>query len=234
MGVSRMALVAGLLAGGLSSAHAVVAVPDSVVYTDAASFLSDTGITGFESFESLAGAPRGSSAVGVAAFSIQPVGLAQLGVQTGPSTPNEGYGSQATHGTQYLLSYLPPDPDTGAYRAPGTLRFDFKTPVTAFGIHLIDLGETVGQVVVQTDQGGLSGGQTVLNFSGNLNNGSVSFFGVTQAQAFRSLSLTVTGLDEAYGLDQAYVLSVPEPQQAVLMAAGLLPLLIAARRRRAS
>lgn len=229
----REPLLAAMLAGSLGHAQAVVALPGFELYTDAGDFLSATGISGFESFESQSARARGTAAVVASAFSITPLGLAQLGVQDGPDSPEPGYGAQATHGTHYLLSYLPPEPGTGTLRAPGTLRFDFQAPVTAFGIRLVDLGEASGEVQVKTDAGALSGGETVLSFAGGLGSGNRSFVGVVQGSAFRSLSLTVTGLDEAYGLDQAYVLSVPEPQQALLMAAGLVPLLAAARRRRA-
>lgn len=221
-----------LLAGALGPAQAFVAL-DHETFTDAGSFLATTGLVAFESFESLSARVRGSGPVVTAGFSVTPLDPALLGVQNGPESPETGYGTAPTHGSNYLFSYLPPEPGSGALRAPGTLRFDFLAPVTAFGIHLVDVGEAPGTISLRTNAGGLSGGETLLEFAGGGPNGAVSFVGVVQLTAFTSLSLTVNGLDEAFGLDQAYIQAVPEPHQAALLAVGLLPLIALARRRRA-
>jgi hypothetical protein len=223
---------AATLASGFVSAHAAGSLLGFEIYTDAGAFLAATGNPGFESFETIAARVRGSAAVVTAGFKVTPEGTAQLGVQTDPETPETGHGSGATEGTHYLFSYLPPEPGTGAQRAPGTLRFDFHAPVTGFAVRLTDLGEAIGNVTVQTNVGPLNSPETVLSFPSALDNGTVSFFGITQTTAFTSLSLTVTGLDEAYGLDQVYIQSVPEPEGWALLAAGLIPVIAFARRRR--
>ena len=228
----RLWAVAATLASGALSAQATGSILGFEIYDDAGAFLAATGNPGFESFETIAARLRGSAPVVTAGFTVTPVGLAQLGVQSGPEAPETGYGTAATHETHYLFSYLPPEPGTGNLRAPGTLRFDFNTPVTGFAVRLTDLGEADGAVIVQTNVGPLSSPETVLSFPSVIGGGPVSFFGITQTTAFTSLSLTVTGLDEAFGLDQVYIQSVPEPEGWALLAAGLVPIIAFARRRR--
>ena len=74
---------------------------------------------------------------------------ALLGVQTGPDSPETGFGSAATHGSHYLFSYQP-------NVATGTLQFSFATPTSAFGLNLIDVGEVTGEILLQTNNGGQS------------------------------------------------------------------------------
>ena len=133
----------------------------------------------------------------------------------------------ATHGSRYLFSWLPGQPS-------GTLRFDFQTPTLAFGLNLTDLGEVTGEVRLDTNNSGLPASTVVYTFgSSNLpGNGSVLFAGVSQDTPFSSVTLTITGVDEAYGVDKVYVQSVPEPGEWAMMLAGLVPLVGIARRRR--
>lgn len=213
-----------LIAG--SQAQAFTFTPDATLYQDEASFTSANPGLGFESFESVAGRVRGSGSVTVGGLSVTPLGNALLGVQTGANAPETGFGSEATHGSRYLFSYLP-----GV--ATGTLQFSFATPTSAFGLNLIDVGEVTGEILLQTNNGGQS--LVARNFgSGNLlGSGSVLFVGLSQDLAFTSITLTVTGVDDAFGVDKVYVQSVPEPGEWAMLLAGLLPVAALARRRRA-
>ena len=219
------ALGASLLALG-TPASATFAIGPSV-YEDEASFTSANPGLGFESFELVAGRPRSGSAVVTGGFTVTPVGSALLGVQTSATAPEDGFGSGATHGNRYLFSYL-------ANQPTGSLRFDFTTPTLSFGLNLTDIGEAAGEIQMQTDTSGSSEPLVVRGFGGNdlLPNGSVLFIGLTQDMPFTSVTLTITGNDEAYGLDKVYVQSVPEPGEWAMMLAGLVPLAVMARRRR--
>ena len=220
-------LGASLLAIGTQASASFAVLPDVTRYDTEASFTSAHPGVGFESFESVAGRLPGAGAVPVGGFTVTPQGGAQLGVQTSATTPQDGFGSSATHGSRYLFSYL-------ANQPTGTLRFDFAAPTTAFGLNLTDIGEVAGEIQLQTDTSGQALPVVVRSFgSGNLlSNGSVLFIGLSQDVPFSSLTLTITGVDDAYGLDKVYVQSVPEPGEWALMLAGLVPLVGIARRRR--
>jgi hypothetical protein len=207
-------------------ASASVTLPAFDFYASEAAFTGATGLSAFESFEGLSGAPRSGSSVVVGGFSVIPVGPALLGLQTGAQTPEPGNGANATHGTNYLLSYLP-------NQATGALRFEFNSPVTAFGLNLVDVGEAVGTVVVQTNSGELNSPFAAFTFTAQslLANGNVLFLGFSQSTSFSSVTLTVNGIDDSYGLDKVYVQTVPEPGQSALLLAGLLALSRAVRRR---
>ena len=221
--ISATAVVLALSSFGAS---AIVAVSSFNFYTSEAAFTSATGLSAFESFEALAGSSRSANPVVVSGFTVVPVGLALLGVQVGAETPETGNGASATHGSNYLLSYLPNQPT-------GSLRFDFNTPVTAFGLHVIDAGEAAGDIIVQTNSGESSTPFAAFSFT-NLTlqpNGNVLFLGFSQSTSFTSLTLTVNGVDDSYGLDKVYVQSVPEPGQWATLLAGLLSVFGVVRRR---
>lgn len=220
------ALATALLLAGSQAQAVVAAIPDATLYQDETSFTGDNPGLGFQSFESVAGRVRGSGSVTVGGLSVTPLGGALLGVQTGPDSPETGFGSAATHGSHYLFSYQP-------NVATGTLQFSFTTPTSAFGLNLVDVGETTGEILLQTNNGGQS--LVARSFgSGNLlGSGSVLFVGLSQDIPFTSITLTVTGVDDAFGVDKVYVQSVPEPGEWALMLAGLLPVAALARRCRA-
>ena len=196
-----------------------------LTYTSEAAFLAATSNLAFESFESSAPQALGSgggSAVVTSAFTVTPQGPATLGVQDGPDSPGSGFGSVATDGTHYLFSYLPNQPT-------GTLRFDLSRPTTSFGLNLIDLGEADGTLSFVTDTGDAAGGITAFTFPPNFNNGNVLFFGFTQTDAFTQVLLTVTGIDDAFGIDKVYM--VAEPGGLALLLAGLAAFAARSRRR---
>jgi hypothetical protein len=217
----------------LAAAFTLCAAPAQaalVTYTSEGAFLAGAGPVAFESFEQVAAralATGAGAAVATSAFTVSPVGTATLGVQDGANSPGNGFGSAATDGTHYLLSYLPQQPT-------GTLRFVFSQPVTSFGLNVMDVGEIDGTVALATDVGDGAGGFTAFSFPPGLNNGTVLFFGFTQSTPFSEVFLTINGVDEAYGVDKVYSSvagRVPEPGSLAL-ALGALALMGGRLRRR--
>lgn len=215
---------AAMLAWGTQASASLTIPPEPLVHDDPATFAATHPGAALESFESVAGRVRSGSPVSTPGFTVTPLGTALLGVQTGTEAPETGFGTGPTDGTRYLFSWLPGLPT-------GSLRFDLSGPATAFGLQLTDLGETPGEIQLQTDSGA---SVTVHSFNaGNLlPNGSVLFAGLSQATPFQSVTLTITGVDEAYGIDLVAVQAVPEPGEWSLLLAGLGTLALALRRRR--
>lgn len=184
------------------------------VYTDQATFIAATSGAATESFETLDGVSRGLAPIVAPRFTVSTTGT-PIGVQTGPDTPDPGFGAAATDGTHYVSVYLPS-------QAQGTITFTLSGPSSAFGLALLDVGEAQGTVTLTTNAGGYSGGQQVLSFPGGAPSGAVFFAGLMQDLPFTQVSLTVSGIDEAYGLDDVRVLAVPEAGSAAMLAAGLM------------
>lgn len=194
-------------------------------YTSEAAFAAAAGSTVMESFEALAAQARSLAPVVAPGFTVS-TGGTPIGLQVGPDTPLAGFGAAATEGSHYLSAYLPGLPQ-------GTIRFTLAAPTTAFGFNLIDVGESAGTVALQTNAGTYAAGVTLLSTSGGSPSGSVLFVGITQATPFTTIDLTVTGIDEAYGVDRVFLSAVPEPAQAGLLLGGLAALAGLARRRKA-
>ena len=214
-----------LAASAASAGFCALAFVPSVSTAALVTFTSEAAFTGArpglssESFESNAGQVLATSTtVSTPGFSVSTVGTATLGVQTGANAPNTGNGAFATDGTHYLLSYLPNQPT-------GTLRFDFASVSNSFGLTFTDVGEAAGVITISTNAGDTAGGITAYTFGPTLPNGSALFFGFSQTAAFSQVFITVTGVDESYGLDKVYFGAqgnrVPEPGSLGLMLLGL-------------
>lgn len=208
---------------GATAAHGAHSADAS--YQDAASFLAAAGGTTVEGFETTPARLRSLDALVTPLLTIATT-AAPIGVQTGPDAPAAGYGAAAVDGSHYVSVYLPDLPQ-------GTIRFDLARPSTAFGLYLTDVGETDGQILLRTNAGAFSSDLVVGAHPPLLPNGNLRFVGLTQAQPFTQVFLTVQGLDEAYGLDAVHVSAVPEPMSATLFGLGLAGLAaMTARRRR--
>ena len=200
--------LSALLGGFAANAQAQI-----TTFTDEASFLAGAGSVSFESFEGVAPSLRASTPISVSLFTVTPApGL--IGIQNGPNSPETGFSAFAVDGANYLFAYRPNLP-------AGTLRFDFSNPTTAFGFYMTDNGETDGAVTLQTNAGDAAAGITAKSFPPLLGNGSVFFFGFTQATPFTQLLLTSTGIDDSFGLDKIYAQAVPEPGALILSVSGL-------------
>jgi MYXO-CTERM domain-containing protein len=207
----------------LLAALALPAAAGDGSFTDEAAFAGAAGGVSIEGFESLAPSVRSNAPVLTPRFKITALS-AGIGIQSGPDGPNIGFGGGATDGTHWLSVYQPGE-------APGTLRFDLQAGSRAFGLQLSDVGEIDGTVSLRTDAGAFAGGVTLLSYPPTVSNGTVQFIGLTQAQAFHHVYLTITGVDEAFGIDRVQLSVVPEPAPAAMALAGLLLLAVARRRR---
>jgi PEP-CTERM motif len=214
--VAARSAVASLYASLFASA--VLLLP-GLVQAANATFSSET----IESFETTAPRLRSTDPLATPLFTLTG-GTTPIGVQSGINMPEEAFGAVPTNGLRFLSVYLPNQPQ-------GTLVFDLTSPAKAFGFNITDVGETAGVITLRTDTGAYAAGITVATFSSNLGNGNVQFYGLTQDQPFTRVFLTVTGLDDAYGLDKIYVTAVPEPGSVLLMALGVAALVRQARRR---
>ena len=145
-------------------------------------------------------------------------GTTPIGVQDDLNNPEDAFGAVATDGLRFLPVYLSNQPQ-------GTLVFDLTSSATPFGFSITDVGEVSAAINLRTNTGAHANGITVSTFPPGFGNGNVQFYGLTQDQPFSRVFLTVTGNDDAYGLDKIYVTTavsaVPGAAAALLMAAGL-------------
>jgi hypothetical protein len=147
-------------------------------------------------------------------------------VQSTSASPEPGFGSFGTLGPAYAFVYLP-------NQGQGTLRIDLAAPATAFALDLTDVGEVEGVINLRTNVGAFAAGVNVATFPPTFANGSAFFYGLTQNVAFTQIFLTVSGIDEAYGIDNVRVAVVPEPVTLALWGLGLGALALRRRRDRA-
>jgi hypothetical protein len=194
------------------------------VFTTESSFAAAAGAASIESFETTAPRARSTAPLTTARFTLTG-GATPIGVQSGVDNPEPAFGAVATDGVRFVSVYLPNQPQ-------GTLVFDLLTPAKAFGFNITDVGEASGVVTLRTDTGAYAAGINVATYPPTFGNGNVQFFGLTQDLAFSRVFLTVTGLDDAYGLDKIYITAVPEPTTALLMGLGAAALWMRGRRGR--
>jgi hypothetical protein len=213
----------------LALAMSLAAVPAlghaaNLTFDDASAFASAAGTLLVESFETatpsvrIAGVPVITSLLAVSS-SVTPIG-----VQSGANAPSDGFGAFATDGVQYLSAYR-------EGLGIGTLRFDLAAPTRAFGFDLTDIEVTGGLIGLKTDIGGFEGGVLLETVSGNVNNASRRFFGITQDDPFSTVFVTITGIDDAVGIDNIRIAAVPLPAPALLLGAGVAALAAARRRK---
>lgn len=215
-------LPASLLTLGLIGLAGPAAAAVNGTYATEGSFAANAGAVVIEGFET----------VSPVALGLTPVVAPRLTVNGGSTpigvigSPGGGFGAEATEGSRYLLVYA-------AGVQQGTIDFALGAGSHAFGFNITDVGETAGELRIRTDVGAYSavGGVSLATFAGSLGSGNVQYFGITQSQAFSHVYLTVTGVDEAYGIDKISVSAVPEPASALLMLAGLAGVGVWRRRR---
>ena len=226
-----VASVAACMAFGATHVRAADAT-----FTSESLFQAAAGSTVMESFESVAARLRANTPVVAPLLTVNPLAGAMIGIEDVSVSPGGGFGSYATDGTRYLLSYVDPVPgtfpDPAVLQPTGTLHFALNGPARAFGLTITDVGEVDGTVKLFTGNGAFVGGVTVLSFPPTAGNGGRMFIGLTQDTSFTDVYLTVSALDEAYGVDRILVASVPEPAEYALMLAGLVLVGTAARRKR--
>lgn len=201
-------LLAVVVAGSIVSRAAAV----SLTFTDEATFLSAVASTTKESFEGLT-ATNGPTAN---FFDLPDFDISV----TSPVSPGAGIfnvplaGGFATDGSNWL-----------AYQSDvnDTLRFDFDTPINAFGINITDWGDfRPGSLFFSNDAGD--------NFTVAVSpqsNGNLIFFGlINPTMSFTQIVFTNTADNEGYGIDEVYYSSspanpIPEPSTLLLLASGL-------------
>jgi hypothetical protein len=221
MPVFRLPALGVHLAALLACAAASSAWSANSVFTTEGSFVAAAGAASIEGFETTAPRVRSTAPLTTSLFTLTG-GATPLGVQSGVDNPEPAFGAVATDGVRFVSVYLPNQPQ-------GTLVFDLLSPARAFGFNISDVGEATGVITLRTDTGAYATGINVASYPPTFANGNVQFFGLTQDQPFTRVFLTVTGLDDAYGLDKIYITAVPEPAAAVLLVMGLAAL--ATRRR---
>jgi hypothetical protein len=221
-----VARAAALALAAATATTALQAVAADALFTTQAGFVAATAGASTESFESLAGASRSLAPIVAPLFTLSTVAT-PIGLQVGFNTPDADFGAFATDGTHYVSVYRP-------NVAQGSITFTLLGPSTAFGLVLTDMGEVSGTVTLTTDSGAYAGGAVLLSFPPTFASGATHFAGLTQDTPFSVVTLTVTGIDEAYGLDAVRVLAaVPEPASALTLLGGLAGLAgFAAWRRR--
>lgn len=215
-----------LVIGSVLAALPAITLASNLTFTSEAAFDAAAGATVLESFESLTAQVRATGTPVVTSLFTLSSPAAGLGVLNGPTSPQDGFGAFATDGVNYVSAYRPNEP-------LGTLTFDLTASALAFGLDLTDIEVTGSQIRISTDVGFFAGGVTLETVSANNANGSLRFFGITQDQAFSRVFLTITGNDEAAGLDSIKVAPapVPLPAPALLLGSGLAALGLRRRRR---
>jgi hypothetical protein len=210
--------IAVLACSTVCAALPSVAAAADALFSTEASFVAAAGSTLLESFETVAPVLRGNAPVVAPLLTLTAL-TAPLGVQSAANTPNDGFGATATDGTRYVTVYRPNQPQ-------GTLRFDLASPSTVFGFNIMDVGETNGSLSIRTNSGAFSSDTVLAAYPPTFGNGNVQFFGLTQTLAFTQVFITVTGNDDAFGIDKVLVnaVPVPEPATALLLLGGLVAL----------
>jgi hypothetical protein len=196
--------------------------------TEAAFVAAHPGLVGFESFETPFGTHAGATTLAFPGFTVastEPLYQFTNGIYTPP-----------THGVS-VLGY-----NNDFFAAPTTVTLTFDSPVTAFGLNLLGVGDfTPGTFTVTTANGQLT--QVLSSVPPQLPFPAPAiFFGLMSDTPFTTVTFTGTALGDRIGLDSvrfgmastlpaANPAAVPEPIS-IAVFGGLLAVggLVARRR----
>jgi hypothetical protein len=172
-------------------------------YNSQAAFLAAVPGAAVEGFEGLTAGDANSlsnSAVVTAGFTVTP-NPGRIGVVTGSF-----FGGVPSEGSNFLGVYRPGE-------SIGVIRFDFPSPIQAFGFFVGDAADASDPFVytLTASAGDAATPLVVLSGPPGLPDGSLFFFGFSQDEAFTSVTFTGNFLDDAIILDQVSTGVIPEP-----------------------
>jgi len=234
--------------------HAGIARATSVVYTDRAAFLADTGFgpDPVESFEELlTSGVSGGETDAVSALVLDDFTLSSAMTGTGGSWTIQGVmavdedyrndpmtGRWVSHGDQSVYTAGGRNPSDPV----NSVTFDFSaTPLNAFGLDIVDFGTySSGTLTFSNDAGDL---EVVDVRPPNNPVGNVQFFGIVIDTTFDKVTFESDAYNDDYAFDALYygfdvngpgvnAPPVPEPATACLLALGVGGMLLRRRRSR--
>jgi len=200
-GILAGVAAAAALAGCGSALAGTTAYNNKAAFTAATSGLS----LSFESFESAPGPGSTATSLNFGGVNFKCVG----------TTWCPGFFGQSTlYATDGIESVFFATPDTGV--------FTFSSPINAFGIDVIGMGD-VGTTTFSIDDGT---GPMALETNYNAPSGTVTFAGITDSSGFTTVSFTGTQPNDGVFFDSLHfgagtVGGVPEPAAWAMMLMGL-------------
>lgn len=200
-------------------------------------FLSLTGV-GTETFEGLSDGTTSPTLNFGSAGTALLTGGGEVETQGAGA---DGFGRYPSSGQRFYET-------TSASGGGTTFTINFSNPVAAFGFYGIDIGDQLSRLSLRFT---LAGGgtqtwqlpYTASNGFGSARDGSLLYAGFINTAGFTSVAFLGTDADDLFAFDDMTIGSseqvvvpptttVPEPGTVALLAAGLLGVAVAARRRR--